>query len=145
MARQKLRVIIFEDDQAFSDLLRKVIQGFGHDVLAFPDPTVCPSYRSLNGWCRKTSPCADVLITDNMMPHMTGLEFLKLQRTCGCKAMDANKALMSAASTPEQENDVATLGCKFFKKPFRIADLQQWLQDCEARVADSCSPKVISA
>lgn len=137
MREQKLRVILFEDDQAFSDLVRKIIQGFGYEVSAFSDPTVCPLFKNLKTSCPQSQPCADVVITDNMMPNMTGIEFLQLQRSCGCKASDLNKALMSAVTTPQQQEAVKSLGCKFFRKPFKIDALRQWLKECEVRTKEN--------
>ena len=133
---QQLRVVLFEDDQAFSDLLRKVMQGFGHHVLAFPAPTACPVYLGLGAQCPKEFPCADVLITDNMMPKMSGIEFLQLQRERGCKVLDKNKALMTAALTIKQQRRVEELGCHYFKKPFKISSLKKWLDECAGRVPE---------
>ncbi len=131
---KKLRVIVFEDDLAMSDLLKKVLQGYGCDVQTFPDPTACPVYRDPECDCPMETPCADALMTDFNMPNMNGIELLRLQRRRGCKALDENKALMSAIMTPQQQVAVEALGCHFFRKPFKLSEVEQWINECAERV-----------
>lgn len=131
---KKMRVMVFEDDLATADLFRKMLQGFGYEVRTFPDPTACPVYRNPECSCTMAEPCTDALITDMMMPNMSGLELLRLQRRRGCRAPDANKALMSAAISAQQQAAVAELGCHFFRKPFKIAEVRQWLEECAQRI-----------
>lgn len=137
----KLRVIVFDDDKAMTDLFKKMLQGFGHHVTAFSDPTACPVYKTPECNCPCQFPCAEVIITDNMMPNMTGIDFLKLQRRRGCKALDANKALMTAAATPKLLREVKELGCHFFRKPFRLSEVRVWLEECAERVPNSVQLK----
>ena len=122
----KLRVIVFEDNKAVSDLLRKFLQSFGCEVQAFTDPTVCDAIATSACACPKETACADILITDMMMPNMTGLELLKLQRKRGCKALDANKALVTASCSSQLQIDVEELGSKYINKPFRMSELREW-------------------
>jgi len=131
---KKLRIIVLEDDIAMSDLFRKVLQGYGCEVQAFPDPTACVVFNNSECNCPMDKPCADVLITDMMMPNMSGIELLRLQRKRGCKALDANKALMSAITTPYQQEAVKELGCHFFRKPFKLAEIKQWINECAERI-----------
>ena len=133
-ASSKLRVIVVEDDIAVSDLFRKVLQGYGCEVQAFPDPTACAVFGNSECDCPMDKPCADVLITDMMMPNMDGIELLRLQRKRGCKALDANKALMSAITTPQQQAAVKELGCHFFRKPFKLIEIKQWISECAERI-----------
>lgn len=131
---QRVRVLLIEDDQAFSDLVRKVIQGYGYDVLAFPDPTACPALKDQNSKCPHKYPCADILITDNMMPNMSGLAFLRLQQEGDCKVCAQNKALMTAGVTPGQQKTIDELGCYFLRKPFKLNVLKNWLDECAQRI-----------
>ena len=133
---KKLRVILLEDEKAISDLLRKIIQGFGHEVLAFTDPTACVFCKNHGSECLQEYPCADVILSDNMMPNLKGIDYLKLLRTRNCKILDENQALMSAAISPELQEDIHILGCQFFQKPFPISTLQSWLNECAERVSE---------
>lgn len=132
---KNLRILLFEDDPALIALIKTVLTGKGHHVLAFTDPTACTVFRSPECNCPKDFPCADVVISDITMPNMTGVEFFKLQKERGCKALDANKALMSAANQENLEA-VAELGCYFFKKPFKLAEMVSWIEECAKRVPD---------
>ena len=131
---KKLRVIVFEDNQAVSDLFKKMLQGFGHHVLTFSDPTVFHVCRDPECEYHEDSSCADALIVDIMMPNMNGIEFLKLQRERGCNILHDNKALMSAVTSPQQQAAVEEFGCHFFKKPFKISEVKKWLEECAERI-----------
>lgn len=131
---KKLRVIVFEDNQAVSDLFKKMLQGFGHHVLTFSDPTVFHVCRDPECEYHEDSSCADALIVDIMMPNMNGIEFLRLQRERGCNILHENKALMSAATSPQQQAAVEEYGCHFFKKPFKISEVKKWLEECAERI-----------
>ena len=130
---KKLRVIIIEDDLIVSEIFKKVLQDFGCDVRAFQDPTACTVFGDLECDCPVDSPCTDVLITDMMMPNMNGVELLKLQQKRDCKALNANKALMSAVMSPQLQAAVKELGCHFFSKPFIVSELKQWIDECAER------------
>jgi CheY-like chemotaxis protein len=136
LVSKKLRIILLEDEKAISDLLRKIIQGFGHDVLAFSDPTACSFCKSHESKCPQEYPCADVILSDNMMPNLRGIDYLKSLRTRNCKILDENQALMSAAISLEHLEDIHDLGCQFFQKPFMINTLQSWLEECEGRISE---------
>ena len=131
---KKLRVAIIEDDIAMSDLLKCILNGFDCDVQTFPDPTFFPVLCTPECNCPVDNLCADALLTDMMMPNMDGIEFLKLQRKRKCKTLNANKALMSAITTPYQQTSVKELGCLFFRKPFKLSEIKQWIDDCAERI-----------
>ena len=135
-ADKKLRIIVFDDDPGITTLLKTMISGMGHNVLTFPDPTACAVYKKPDCECPQEFPCADVVIADVMMPHVSGIDLFKLLRKRGCKALDANKAFMSAAITDEQKKAVEELHCHFFKKPFKLYEVKQWIDDCAARVPE---------
>lgn len=132
MSRQ-LKILLFEDDPALTTLLMTVLSGKGHHVLAFSDPTACSVFNLPDCDCPKDSPCADVVISDITMPNMTGIEFFKLQQKRNCKALAANKALMSAANQ-DNRDAVADLGCQFFGKPFKLTEIVDWVDECARRI-----------
>ncbi len=130
----ELRVIIFEDDRPTRDLLKLVVEKQGHQVLAFPEPTACPLYENDRCDCRQEFPCGDLLITDNQMPRMTGLEFIRRQQERGCKGIAANKAIASSSWTETQWQEAISLGCKIFYKPLSLVALSTWIQERAATI-----------
>lgn len=132
---KKLRVIILDDDPGISLLLEVALTKLGHHVLTFPDPTACPVYTAHETVCQRKTPCADVIISDHMMPNMSGIDFFKLQRKRGCKALDANKALITGAAINDyMKHAVDELGCHLIKKPFKVAKIVEWVEECTERV-----------
>ena len=131
-----LKIIVFEDDSALTKLLTVTLEQKGHTVEVFNNPTVCPVYRDHESECPEDKPCADVIVSDLMMPQMSGSEFLLLQRKRGCKALDSNKAIITgAAISDEMQMTIEALGCKLFHKPFRISDFMDWIEECGERLS----------
>ena len=132
---KKLKIVIFEDDPALAALLKQELLHKGHDVSTFSEPTACPVYRDHETQCPRDSPCADVIISDHMMPNMTGIDFLKFQRMRGCKALDENKALITGSVLDaDLKAAIGELGCHYIKKPFKVAEILSWVDECAARV-----------
>ena len=117
-----------------ANLIKRILLTSGHAVQVFPDPTGCPVYRDHGTECTRKTPCADVIISDQKMPNISGLDFFKLQRTRGCKAQDKNKALITAAEIPARlKKDMDAFGFHYIKKPFRIHDILRWIDECAER------------
>lgn len=134
----KLKILVFDPDLGLRELLKTYLSGQGHEVFAFEDVASCPLYRNLKGGscrCDREQSCADAILVDIHMPHINTIDFLKLQRHRGCKAIDANKAVMSAGMTKSIETLIKELGCHHIKKPFRLADIKGWIDGCVARLA----------
>jgi DNA-binding response OmpR family regulator len=132
-----MKILVFEPENSLRELLRIYLAGYGHEVLAFRDPTVCPLYANLKDevcCCPKDAPCGDVVIIDNKMPFISAIDFLKLQRRRGCKALDANKAVMSASMTRQLESDLAEFGCHHIRKPFQLSQVRAWIDECQKRI-----------
>ncbi len=66
------------------------------------------------------------------MPNMTGLEFIEHQKSMGCKVQ--NVAVMSGRWTGEELEHAKRLGCHMFKKPFKIDEIEKWLDECEKKL-----------
>ena len=132
---KKLIVTVIDDELVLCNALEKVFQILNCEVRTFQSPTTaCNVSQKIGCNCINESACTDVLITDMKMPDINGLELLKLQRDCGCKALDSNKALMSALATPQQQAEVKSLGCRFIQKPFKLPEIEQWINECKSRI-----------
>lgn len=134
-----LRVVIFEDEQVTRETLSRLIGSRGHEVLCFADPSCCPLYSGIACSCTEEEACGDILITDNQMPVMTGLQFIRRQYERGCKGIVANKAIVSAYLSPEELEQSRELGCKVFHKPLDWREMQRWLDEREELVNHSSS------
>ena len=138
---KKLRILVFEDDSSLANLVKFSLVQKGHEVQIFSDPTLCPVYLNHAMQCPSPTACADVIITDQMMPNMTGLEFLKFQRMRGCKALDENKAIITASvMNAEMKESINQLGCHYIRKPFHVATVIKWVDECAMRLQKSASP-----
>jgi CheY-like chemotaxis protein len=131
---RKPRAIVCDDDSLIQSLVRDLMEKMGYEVLTAETPVTCAFYREHVDSCPQHNRCADVLITDYQMPHMTGLELLELQHKGGCKLTSRNKALMTAHEDPALRKKAEALGCKFIAKPSLVSTLAVWLRECEKRV-----------
>ena len=66
------------------------------------------------------------------MPNMTGFEFLKELQSYGCKVQ--NIAVMSAAFDEVQRQNIEKVGYKILEKPFKMGELNTWLNECEQQM-----------
>ena len=130
----KLRVFVFEDNDALRGIISSILENRGYEVLSYPEPFFCPIYLDRECPCPEDYACGDIFITDNSMPNMTGLEFIESQVRHGCKAIEKNKAVMSGALKDAELEQAKRLGCKTFEKPFRTNELVSWLDECEKRI-----------
>jgi CheY-like chemotaxis protein len=131
----RLKVVIFDDDKDVLDLLTALVTDRGHEALSYSEPTLCPLYLNLSCTCTSGEACGDILITDNHMPQMSGLEFIQEQSLRGCKGINRNKAILSGAWSPEELQLANSLGCKIFYKPFDIKEFIEWIEECEANIS----------
>lgn len=136
MNDKRLRIIIIDDSPTMTRMLEAALSRLGHQVMTFTDPSICPAVKKPDCDCPQEFPCADIIISDFMMPGMNGIDFFRRQRENGCKALDANKALMSGVITPQMQKAIAELGCHFIKKPFKIKEVVRWVEECAGRIEE---------
>jgi CheY-like chemotaxis protein len=129
-----LRIIILEDDKSISQLFKTLFACHGCQVQFFSNPELFNCCALSESQCPLGSPCNDVLITDNMMPKMKGIELLSLLEQKNCKILNSNKALMSSSATSELLSEIDRLDCNFFKKPLSLSTVVKWLNACSERL-----------
>ena len=120
-------ILLTDDSKSIRAVIATVLKVAGYNVIEAGDGQEGLAIL-------KSGKQVDMVITDLNMPNMNGIELLKLQRKRGCKALDANKALMSAVTTPRQQAEVKELGCHFFRKPFKLSEIKQWIDECAERI-----------
>ncbi len=131
---RKRRAVIFDDEPSIQTLFKDYFSQMGYEVLTYGEPLLCPVYGQAGSVCEQGHPCADVLITDDQMPRMSGVELLRMQADNGCKMPPENKALMSGDISDEKHRIVSAMGCAAFVKPFSLRDMDSWIAACEQRM-----------
>jgi len=132
----KMKILILDSDASMRELLKIFLHNFGHDIMAFKDPSVCPIFHNLLNakcTCPRETPCADVVIADMNLPTISAFEFFRLQRERGCKALDANKAVMSCSVNQAVVKAMESFGCHHITKPFRLTEVGKWVEECAIR------------
>lgn len=130
---RKRRAILYDDDPSILELLTIFFEDLEYEVIAKNEPVACPVYQD-DATCLNRSPCGDIMITDLIMPGMTGLEMLRHQARRGCGIDVRNKAVHSGSLEPGSLEAIGQLGCNFFHKPASLAELGAWVRECESRM-----------
>jgi CheY-like chemotaxis protein len=130
----RFRAIVFEDDDSARQLLVTILERRNYEVISAKYPTICPVYEDLTTLCPHEFACGDFLLTDNNMPVLSGLDFVLLQNQRGCKGVINNKAVLSAHWNDNELDSADQLGCKVFKKPYRVAEIDTWLDVQEKNI-----------
>jgi DNA-binding response OmpR family regulator len=130
-----MRIMVLDDDQDIRDLLQTALTSKGHEVEVFADPTEFPFLHNKKCPCESEQSCADVLIADIVMPNMEGIEFIRNLKKEGCWPLSiGNVAIMSGYLTLHYMNDLNAMGIQYFRKPFELKTLYDWLEGCQERV-----------
>lgn len=133
-----LRIMVFDDDKSICNLLKDVLSEKGHDVVTYSDPTEFPLFHEHKCPCSQDSPCADILIADIVMPNMEGIEFFKRLKEAGCWPIkNKNVAIISGFLTIHYQNELNELDVHYVRKPFRIAEICDWVDECGKRIEGS--------
>jgi YesN/AraC family two-component response regulator len=131
---RKKRAIVYDDEPLILGLLSDILSLKDYEVFSFSEPQVCPIYKDNIESCDNLHPCADVLITDIMMPGINGIDLLLKQAQRGCKIDIRNKAVISGTLTYDYKKMITDMNIKYFHKPFAFSDINNWLDECEQRI-----------
>jgi CheY-like chemotaxis protein len=130
----KFRAIVIDDMDFCRELLADYLESRGYEVFCFPDVTSCQLFNNHNAICHGETPCADVLLLDNLMPQMKGIDFLELLQQSRCQMSIESRAIFSANWSAEDLGRAVHLGCQVFHKPYDFNLLDNWLTEQEQRV-----------
>jgi CheY-like chemotaxis protein len=128
-AMRKPRVMIFDDDPMFLELLHIFFSKSGYEIFSYGAPVVCPLDENAIDGRECLAPCADLVMSDFQMRKMTGLELFQRQARRGCLIDKKMKAIISGYSGGELAAQCEESGCKFFNKPFSRKELSVWLNE----------------
>ena len=131
----KLRIVVLDMDEDIRTLVTMIAQNKGHEVIALPEPVVCPLYSGLDCCCSQKFACCDLMIISNRMAKMSGLKLINKQLEGGCKSAIQNKLVLSTSIRKSREFSYAKeLGCKVIMKPFKVSEISEWIDECEKRI-----------
>lgn len=130
---RRIRALVFDDDDSIRALLLEILRARGYEALGYAEPLHCPVYDRAACSCGAHQTCGDIVITDVEMPRVSGLDLIQQQQDRGCKMDPRNVGVMSGSWGDEGLERARELRCRVFEKPFKIRELQAWLDGCEAR------------
>jgi len=125
------RIIFFGDQEGICGLYSLYLRSKGYDVFHYPSPMSCAVMSQQKCTCPRNHVCADIIITEMEMEDMSGLDLFRHQYERGCRSLPHNKAIISNKFTTTQEREAKALGCKLLRKPFRLLDVMEWVNECE--------------
>jgi CheY-like chemotaxis protein len=96
------RILIIDPEENVRETLAVFSEMLGYEPMFAADATSCRVIHAENQTCAEEHPCADILLINQGLPTMTGLEFVELQMEKGCKAAVHCKAVMAKTLTPKE-------------------------------------------
>ncbi len=138
MTPSRLRILIIDDEECIRDSLSLHLAGQGHEVLTYPVPGRCPAFNDHR--CDLQGACADIVLVDQNMPGMSGLDYLRHLTRHGCRILPRNRILMTGDAAPELEKEVRKMGCQIVQKPLRLDQLDELVD--QARIFLSTDRKL---
>ena len=128
------RILFFGDHDELGNVYSLFLRSKGYEVFHFPSPVTCAIAKEGKCRCSRDHVCTDLLIVDLDMEGMTGLDLIRHQAERGCRSLPAFKAVISKGFTSRQDHEARSLGCKTFRKPFRLLDMLEWVRSCEKSI-----------
>jgi len=120
------KALILDDDKDYLNAIIAALDDYDIDVEAHHDPTC---FLKKTDKCPVGKPCVDFIITDNQMPHMSGLDFLKRLEDMECEIPARNKAIHSGNLSRKDLKTIEELGSKAFNKPCSLNNIYDWLEE----------------
>jgi len=128
--------IVFDDNVTLQIVFAKIFKSKNIQVKTYPNPCFYFCMQLGADTCPVTTACADFLLTDQIMPDMTGLEFLRRIKQMQCKIPDSRKAIISANWTEETFEEAKQLTSYVFNKLDAKKEVSLWIQ--QSHVTPHC-------
>jgi|SRR6185503_6352808 len=123
---KQICVMLVEDDNALRRLTEVRLQRAGYRVIA--------AANGLEAMRLVHSAPIDIVITDAMMPTVSGYEFCRFIRTS--PQLSHVKIILISGLLPEQDSPEKELADAFLSKPFLQQDLIEWIERLLPRRAE---------
>ncbi|HUQ65532.1 MAG TPA: response regulator [Flavitalea sp.] len=113
----KKKIVVVEDDESISDILKIMLERAGYDITNFYDGT-----KLMNGVIEK----ADLYLIDRQLSGVDGIELCKHLKS---HTLTAEIPVIILSATPGLENMVKNAGAMaFIEKPFSKNHLLQTIE-----------------
>ncbi|QDV68793.1 putative transcriptional regulatory protein pdtaR [Rosistilla carotiformis] len=106
-----LRIVVADDEPEIRDYFRRILPRFGHEVVG-----IAENGRDLVDLCQRNQP--DLVITDLMMPAISGLEAIAVIQTT------LHIPIIVVSSSDKPDDTIGTKIAEFLVKPIRSGDLR---------------------
>lgn len=123
------RILIIDNEECIRAPLAIFSEMLDYEPTVASDPTACDVFAPSSCFCTMDAPCTDILLVDQNVAGMKGLDLIQRQQDHCCKLSTQYKAVMSSCFSTEELNQAEKLGCRIFQKPLRFATLQKWLNE----------------
>jgi len=122
------KALVIDDDPLCRNLLADILREKNFEVSPYRTPH---EFFADHPRCRaQDQACYAVIISDNRMPGMSGIDFLHtLKAEFKCPLPVHHMALISGDWQQQDLNRATKLGCRIFDKPTPIDTLFAWLDD----------------
>lgn len=122
-----LKVLVLDDDVQYLNLTETYLEDKGFEVSAYLQVPL-PLLEKVAEDCSLGDPIYDLILVDNDMPNMKGIEFLEYIQKKGCKIPNTRKAILSGCLSTDERNRAKDLGVKVFDKPCSLDVLDKWIE-----------------
>ena len=122
------KVLVIDDDVFCLDSMIEYLSDQNFAITSSLKPT-CPMLERGVTTCPMQTPCYNIVLSDNQMPGMTGLEFFQFQTKNGCKVPSHHKALISGNISSEDQKTAEEMNCKVFHKPTPLSQIDHWIDE----------------
>lgn len=122
-----MRALVIDDDIYCLNLSTEYFKYKGFEVTALLRPS-CEIIEQVVGGEKGTREF-DIIISDNRMPGMTGIEFFEKIDAQGCVLPVQRKALMTGDISQAEFDRAKARGITVFNKPCPLENLDQWLKE----------------
>jgi CheY-like chemotaxis protein len=128
------RILIIDDEECILETLGEFSELLGYEPTLVDDPSLrlpCIDKQE----CPNEHPCADVLLVDQYLPTMFGLNFTEKLNRRGCKIPEGSKAIITGFLSSQETERANNLGFDVLLKPVTFEKLKNWLNTIESNAA----------